>query len=469
MNNSKLNEKEVKSEVLDEQDEAHAESIKKKKIAIVVLIFLVCACGLYFVFKSETKTNNTQNDTKANIFSDNVDDNLNKKPVLVPDISVPTANNSFDINNIKKPEAPKIELTPPTIVIKTPEAPKIDLPIPKPVPVSDEKVVLPPIFGPTPNNDSKANISDLTPPSTSNTGSAQETDPKIRKRNANVILFGGASVDKTPEEKKKEDMISLINGNYGKKKTKPSSFAKITDSYVGLKDRMILAGKVMQIVLETRITTASEDGMMRGIISTDVYAESGFNVLIPAGSRIIGSYNTKKKGGDKGKSQVVEIALSRIVRPDGIDIILGGMPITDSLGATGAKPDKVYTGTGRAIMNSTIIGAITLGSLYAAQKINSLGNTSSKNNSQSLIPNININSNGSDYASSATDAVNSIADMLKQQFPNAQPEPILIANQGKKLSLMVDKDIIFSDENAFVFQPGEINALLKENCNEYLK
>ena len=38
-------------------------------------------------------------------------------------------------------------------------------------------------------------------------------------------------------------------------------------------------------------------------------------------------------------------------------------------------------------------------------------------------------------------------------------KPILFINQGKKISIIVDKDIVFNDENAYVFYPGELEDM----------
>jgi type IV secretion system protein VirB10 len=375
-------------------------------------------------------------------------------------VVTPGINNAFNINDIKQPEAPKEIDTNAAFNLKMPEPPKIEIQQPKePEKLKEEKLILPPVFGQIDQGNQT-----ITPVQQKN--EQQQENPKLRKRNASVLLFGGGggpSEDETPEEKKKNEMLDLITGKFGKKKTNASSFAKVTDSYVGLKDRMLLAGKMIDLVLETRISTA-QDGMIRAVVSSDVYSESGYNILIPAGSRVIGNYSNQKNK----NSYIVEIALTRIVRPDGIDIMLGGMPLTDKLGGSGVRPDKVHTGIGKSIMNSLVMGALSLGSLFVSKRIDDTTQNNITFVPNPLIPGqlIAVNNGNTDFSGAVKDSVDSVTSNLRDRFNNDNQDPIFIVNQGRKLSIMTNKDIVFSDENAFIFYPGEISALMKENCNK---
>ena len=81
-------------------------------------------------------------------------------------------------------------------------------------------------------------------------------------------------------------------------------------------------------------------------------------------------------------------------------------------------------------------------------------------------PNYNYNNKNTDLSEASKDAVDNITNNLKSRFENDTADPIFIVNQGRKLSIMTNKDFVFSDENAFIFYPGEISALMKENCNK---
>lgn len=448
---------------------------KKKKYAIVGLILFLALGSLFWLFKGGSKEERRQPATSfadefANMNKKNEDENL--------DIIAPKINNQFDINEIKQPKAPEIQQQP--LEIKLPEPPKIEKQpeVAKPEePKSPIEAALPLILETTPETPA------LPSPIITEGGAEKrnpEEDYRARKRNANVLLFGGEAPqgkEKTEEDKKNE-FIDLITGRTTKLHTKPSGFAKISDSYVGMKDRMILAGKIIEIVLETRITTAAkEGGMIRAIVSSDVYSESGNNILIPAGSRVIGEYANNKKSDGKKTMFRVEVGLSRIIRPDGIDILLGGVPITDPLGGKGIRPDKVNTGFGRAFMNTLMIGALSLGAFYAAKAVD---DSFKKNDQNTVVNNIILPGNGEsavaptdnqtldDSSATIKDIVDQVTETLKNQIGDGKDiEPVLVVNQGKKLNIVMDKDIVFTDENAFIFFPGQLNALLKDCCKDY--
>ncbi len=468
MNNNQIDGKEINNEG---EQEADVGVDRKKKVTIAFLIALICIIGLYFVFRSD-RDEAPKSSPKPDVIFSEEDDNieLNRKLTSIPDLITPGINNTFNINDIKQPEAPKEIDSNSHFDFKMPEPPKIDVQNKEKEKPREEKIILPPVFGQI-SDEFNQSIAPQAPQE-----NATESNPKLRKRNASVLMFGGgggnSEEDETPEGKRKHDMLDLISGNFGKKKTGASSFSKITDSYVGLKDRMILAGKMMDIVLETRISTA-QDGMIRAVISSDVYSESGYNILIPSGSRVIGSYSNQKKK----NTYVVEIALTRRVRPDGIDIMLGGMPLTDKLGGSGVRPDKIHTGLGKSIFNSLIMGAISIGSLFGIRQIDDTSASQSSNQPQFIPnplvpggiifnPNYNYNNKNTDLSEASKDAVDNITSNLKSRFENDTADPIFIVNQGRKLSIMTNKDIVFSDENAFIFYPGEISALMKENCNK---
>ena len=486
-----------------EESPIEEKSQKKKKLLALGGILAFAAISLFWIFKGDS--DNSEKPKQVINFADEFN-NEKRKDEEKLDIIAPTIKNQFDINEITQPKTPEIIQQP--LEIKMPEQPKIEQ-IPKQIeipkieeapkqkeemiikPIENKNLVetaLPLILGveekkelpPLPTSDqvSKGGGS-------GNAGNAQnpENDYRARKRFANVLLIGGGGGEgQTPESKeaeKKNEFIDLITGRTNKLHTKPSGFAKITDSYVGMKDRMILAGKIIDIVLESRISTASkEGGIIRAIVSSDVYSESGNNILIPAGSRVIGEYtNTKKKEGNTTMLRV-EVGLSRIIRPDGIDILLGGVPITDPLGGKGIVPDHIYTGVGKSIMNSILVGALSLGAFYAGKAVD---NSFADKKQPIIVNNFGTGNNGTqdkpqqdsttdESNSTIKDIVDNVTENLKNTIGDGKDiEPVLVVDQGKKLSILMNKDIVFADENAFVFFPGELNSLLRDCCKDYLK
>jgi type IV secretion system protein VirB10 len=98
---------------------------------------------------------------------------------------------------------------------------------------------------------------------------------------------------------------------------------------VGDLNTLVLQGKVIDAVLESALDTTLP-GPLRAIVSHDVYAESGYDVLIPKGSRLIGTYNTDVV---RGQGRVF-IIWNRLIRPDGVDIQLNSQAV-DKLGKSG--------------------------------------------------------------------------------------------------------------------------------------
>ena len=81
---------------------------------------------------------------------------------------------------------------------------------------------------------------------------------------------------------------------------------------------MIPQGAIIGAVMETALNS-DLPGYARAVVSKDVLSFDGSTVLIPAGSRVIGEYNS---GVAQGASRIF-IVWSRLIRPDGVSIALG--------------------------------------------------------------------------------------------------------------------------------------------------
>ncbi len=102
-------------------------------------------------------------------------------------------------------------------------------------------------------------------------------------------------------------------------------------------DFTVTQGTLISGALQTAINS-DLPGMVKANVSEDVYATSGERVLIPAGSTLIGKYSA---GISMGQERVF-VVWTRLIRPDGIDIMLGS-PGTDSLGQAGLGADNLDT------------------------------------------------------------------------------------------------------------------------------
>ena len=88
-------------------------------------------------------------------------------------------------------------------------------------------------------------------------------------------------------------------------------------------------GTVIGAVMETALNS-DVPGFARAITTRDVLSFDGSQVVIPAGSHVVGEY---KSGVAQGASRIF-IVWTRLVRPDGVAIALAS-PATDDLGGGG--------------------------------------------------------------------------------------------------------------------------------------
>ncbi|QMV46070.1 TrbI/VirB10 family protein [Wolbachia pipientis] len=138
---------------------------------------------------------------------------------------------------------------------------------------------------------------------------------------------------------------------------------------VGKLGLMVTQGKIIDAVLETAISSDLQ-GMLRAMVSRDVYAETGDTVLIPKGSRLIGSYSF-----DSNVARArVNINWNRVILPHGIDIAISSLG-TDELGRAGIAgivDNKIVS----VLFSSVALAGVSIGSAVIGQKASNLVNES---------------------------------------------------------------------------------------------
>ncbi len=98
--------------------------------------------------------------------------------------------------------------------------------------------------------------------------------------------------------------------------------------------RMITADRFIPAVMETTVSSEIPGGRMTAIIENNVYSAEGRNILIPAGSRTIGTYEGLGKTGNER----LNVTWSRIITPSGVGISVDS-PGADPMGRTGLVGD----------------------------------------------------------------------------------------------------------------------------------
>jgi type IV secretion system protein VirB10 len=240
-------------------------------------------------------------------------------------------------------------------------------------------------------------------------------------------------------------------------------------SYIGDLNRIIAQGKIMDAVLETAISTDLQ-GSARALVTRDVYAEAGKNVLIQKGSRLIGTYSSAVTAG----SIRIQIIWNRLIRPDGVDIAIAS-PGIDPLGRAGvagqydAKALALFANAamtclvqyGMAILedrqakkdgtfgqtNTIIYGAGTNNSSGSSGSGSSSSNNNNNNNNGTVMVQSKQPSQKSEALQQSAQTAVQVAGQIGQNYYGSA-QPRILVDQGTKLKVFVQKDIVFAGDSA---------------------
>ncbi|HMA48730.1 MAG TPA: TrbI/VirB10 family protein, partial [Magnetospirillaceae bacterium] len=147
----------------------------------------------------------------------------------------------------------------------------------------------------------------------------------------------------------------------------------IVSSYPVDRSRVLTADRYIPAVLENTLNSELP-GRAIAVVERPVFGEDQRWVLIPAGSRVIGQY---RAGAKYGQSRL-DIAWSRILRPDGVNINIEGMggDVMGRAGVPGDLDSRFAEKYGGSLLTS-IIGAAGTWALAGNSTISSsaLGTT----------------------------------------------------------------------------------------------
>ena len=195
--------------------------------------------------------------------------------------------------------------------------------------------------------------------------------------------------------------------------------------------KVISQGKMLTAVLETAINTEMP-GTVRGIVTRDVYGESGNLVLIPRGSRLYGSYSSQIVRG-QGR---VEINWSRLIRPDGVDMNIT-FQAADQFGRSGIEGD-VDNKYGSIVGNSVLTSILAIGGAIAAEKLSGGGSVSTTINPQQGTS----TTVGKASSQAIYDVSKTVIDTVQQVVGNTiDIRPVIRVPQGTRVTILVNEDI----------------------------
>ncbi|MER9469766.1 type IV secretion system protein VirB10 [Mesorhizobium sp. M0482] len=227
-------------------------------------------------------------------------------------------------------------------------------------------------------------------------------------------------------------------------------------------DALVAQGTMIKGVLETAIQSDLA-GMVRAVVSEDVWSFDGRRVLIPAGSRLIGEY---RSGLATGQTRVF-IVWTRLLRSDGLSVQLGSTG-TDELGRSG-MPGEVdnhyFERFGSAILLSVVGGA--------TQFIANLGNDQNGSNTNQTYTDpqtgqtVTVQTQPNQYLQSArqigaqqvSQSLNRIAEEALRNSINIAPT--IHVDQGSRIMVFVRRDLDFSE-----FYPDPVREALREIRHE---
>jgi type IV secretion system protein VirB10 len=198
-------------------------------------------------------------------------------------------------------------------------------------------------------------------------------------------------------------------------------------------DTTIATGKVIECVLETAINSEIP-GMVRAIVSRDVFGEMGNKILIPMGSRLYGTYSATV---NRGQSRVA-IIWNKVLRPDGLAITINAAA-ADQFGRAGIEGD-VDSRYFEMFQNSMLMSFITLGSAVALEKVLGIGGqTQIVSGATGTITNTNM----TPANVAAQSVVTTAADIAKKMTEGLleQVKPVISIPQGMLLKVIVNQDL----------------------------
>ncbi|MDG1286094.1 MAG: TrbI/VirB10 family protein [Rickettsiales bacterium] len=256
-----------------------------------------------------------------------------------------------------------------------------------------------------------------------------------------IDFMGGDLANEELQQRRASEMLIINNlpdGTKGEDEVDGKSQAeRAVATHVGDLENLVLQGKIIDAVLETALDTTLE-GPLRALVTRDVYAESGYTVLIPKGSRIIGTYNADTV---RGQGRVFVI-WSRLIRPDGVDIQLNSQTI-DRLGRSGMAghvDDRYFEIFGGAVLTS-ILGITLAGISDAILDPPETSTTQSTDGATTESTNA--------VTTAITEGVATIGAVSKQVVGGLlDARPSITVDQGTPLKVYVNRDLEFPGEAA---------------------
>lgn len=220
-------------------------------------------------------------------------------------------------------------------------------------------------------------------------------------------------------------MLSSLPGNQQNVAAQDIAPTEATSAqYINKPDALLVRGTYIRCVLETRIIT-DIPGFTSCLVTEPVYSINGRRLLLPKGSKMLGSYNVQDP-----KFPRVSVIWDRITTPNGIDVSMAS-PGIDNLGSAG-HPGKLNSHWGSKISAALFISLLSDAFKYAGEK-NGPTTTSVTSGGQII---------EQPFQSNTARTVERLANQAVDRY-SSRPATVTI-NQGTIVSIYVAKDVDFS-------------------------
>lgn len=194
--------------------------------------------------------------------------------------------------------------------------------------------------------------------------------------------------------------------------------------------RTITADKMIPAFL-TRPISSQLGGTITAQVETNIYGAHGRAVLIPKGSKVIGFYQNNNKIGEYR----LEIIWTRIITPQGINILLTDGKNADIKGYSGAV-GKVYSRNFQRYGIPMTLSTLSNGLLLAVNSLSQKGEAAQSKSAQGEIANAYMQAQ---ILSGMRQDVSGIIQRIVQEQMRIQP--IIIIREGSRIFIALSQDI----------------------------
>ena len=196
-----------------------------------------------------------------------------------------------------------------------------------------------------------------------------------------------------------------------------TSVVTVQASEIQHRSYVVTQGTLIAGSLQTAINS-DLPGMVKANVSQDVYGNDGSRMLIPKGSTLVGQYSS---GVSMGQQRVF-VVWTRLIRPDGVDVMLGS-PGTDALGVAGLGADKLDTHFWSRFGQATLLSILSAGIANAGIDEGSSYNSASE------------------YRQAVSESFNESSRAALYATINIKPTVHVF--QGAKINVFVNRDLSF--------------------------